>query len=85
MTATTVTIGRSNVHHIATPAVDGFTATCGAVRYRNASTRGSVHVHRGAEVTCTKCIAASPAAIPAEAPAEPLTFMQRQRLAGKAR
>lgn len=76
----TATIGRSNVHH-------NVTITCGAVHYRT-TRRGDVKLHTDAEVTCTKCLKAAPvieAAPEAEAPIEPLTFMQRQRLAGKAR
>lgn len=85
----TVTIGRSNVHHIATRTLDGsYTATCGAVRYRNTGGRqGAVRVHTDAEATCSKCLGSAPAATvtPVIDPAAYLpgeTPMQRKRRLG---
>jgi len=89
-TTRTASIGSSSVTHTAHLTSTGYSIHCGAVRYRNASTRGSLRLHPvGTEVTCIKCRKAdAEAPVIEEAPvveAEPLTFMQKQRLAGKAR
>lgn len=83
-TSTPATIGSGKVVHAATRDAAGrLSITCGAVHYRSAR-RGTVtRQPAGTEVTCSRCRTATPA--PTAEIAEPLTFMQRQRLAGKAR
>lgn len=75
------------VIHLATISADGHIGiNCGAVHFRSTNRSTIRRVADDAEVTCTKCLKATPVEAPeVEAPAEPLTFMQRQRLAGKAR
>lgn len=84
------TVNQSTVVHVATLVGGHWGINCGAIRFRN-TTAATITRRPGYEVTCTKCIKAHPEAATVaveavEAPAdEPLTFMQRQRLAGKAR
>jgi hypothetical protein len=76
MNATTtylpVTVGNGKAVHLGADRGDGYgpSVDCGAVRYRNITTRSITRQPAGTEATCTKCLKAAAARAEEQAPAE---------------
>ncbi len=76
MNATTnylpVTVGSGKAVHLGADRGNGYgpSVDCGAVRYRNITTRSITRQAAGTEATCTKCLKAAAARAEEQAPAE---------------